>query len=315
LHFQDDAKEKHPEDQKSVDPKPTGPKLDDPKLVDPKAVYPKLVDSKAVDTKLKTKKADKPVDPKSVDKNRVKRDTSIEDVDKTRPEMIDNDIEDDDEDFKLMRRSQNFFNQPRTDRSSWQVPYPRMGKKSTKSMIPMARLGRSNVIPMAQLGRSPSMIPMARLGRSSSMIPMARLGRSSNMIPMARFGRSSSMIPMARLGRSSQGLVIPMARMGRSTIPGYSMIPMARLGRSAPSGNIKEEMVPLYLPNSGYNPNWKIDDILENPEDFETLVEILNEYLRVYDEEKSELDQGNSIKEMEGHDPLPELSNPIQKFS
>ena len=274
LHFQDDATEKQ---QLQV------PKPDDP---------PKPVDPKPVDSKLKTEK--------EVDKNRVRRETSVEDVDKTTSE-IENDVDDDD--FKLFRRSENFFNQPRVDRSSWQVPYPRMGKKSTKSMIPMARLGRSNVIPMARLGRSSNMIPMARLGRSN-MIPMARLGRSS-----------SSMIPMARLGRSPQGLVIPMARMGRSNIPGYSMIPMARLGRSAPTGNIKEEMVPLYLPNSGYNPNWKIDEILEDPEDFETLVDILEDYLRVFEAEKPELFRESSIKEMEGHDPLPELSNPIQRFS
>jgi hypothetical protein len=66
-----------------------------------------------------------------------------------------------------------FFNLPRVDRSSWQVPYPRMGKRS-QTIIPMARLGRSSeglVIPMARLGRSSnpghSMIPMARLGRSA----------------------------------------------------------------------------------------------------------------------------------------------------
>lgn len=85
----------------------------------------------------------------------------------------------------FLRAVRSDFHQPRMDRSNWQVPYPRMGKRIPESVIPMARLGRSNMIPMARLGRSleQRVIPMARLGRSSfkdgnSIIPMARLGRS-----------------------------------------------------------------------------------------------------------------------------------------
>jgi hypothetical protein len=194
--------------------------------------------------------------------------------------------------FLRIARSENVFNQPRVDRSSWQVPYPRMGKKSVGSMIPMARLGRSS-----------NMIPMARLGRSSNMIPMARLGRSSNMIPMARLGRSSNMIPMARLGRSSNSLVIPMARMGRSSTPDRSMIPMARLGRSVPEefdGKEKEEMVPLYLPKGSFHPEWNLQQILStDSNDYENLVDLLDEYLRIFDADLSmKLAQEKLSKEM-----------------
>ncbi len=181
--------------------------------------------------------------------------------------------------FLRIARSENVFNQPRVDRSSWQVPYPRMGKKSVGSMI-----------------------PMARLGRSSNMIPMARLGRSSNMIPMARLGRSSNMIPMARLGRSSN-LVIPMARMGRSSTPDRSMIPMARLGRSVPEefdGKEKEEMVPLYLPKGSFHPELNLQQILStDSNDYENLMELLDEYLRIFDADLSmKLAQEKLSKEM-----------------
>ena len=204
-------------------------------------------------------------------------------VDKKRPkrEVVDNDdgTNVDNNNFQRIARSENVFNQPRVDRSSWQVPYPRMGKKSVGSMIPMARLGRSN------------MIPMARLGRSSNMIPMARLGRSSNMIPMARLGRSSNMIPMARLGRSSKSLVIPMARMGRSSTPDRSMIPMARLGRSVPEefdGKEKEEMVPLFLPKGSFSPDLNLQQILStDTNDYENLMDLLDEYLRILESEMS----------------------------
>jgi hypothetical protein len=129
-----------------------------------------------------------------------------------------------------------------------------------------------------------------------TMIPMARLGRSSNMIPMARLGRSN-MIPMARLGRSHQGVVIPMARMGRSSTPGHSMIPMARLGRSAPE---KEEMAPLYLPSSGVL-DFKAKDILTNPEDLDTLMDILDEILGVIGSDKEKYP--NLMKFIEDNSP------------
>ena len=208
----------------------------------------------------KQKYADKPGPKKVTEKVRQKRQT----VDKDEEENVNFN----DKIYRLTR-SQNFFNEPRVDRSSWQVPYPRMGKKSVGSMIPMARLGRS------------SMIPMARLGRSS-MIPMARLGRSS-------------MIPMARLGRSSQGLVIPMARIGRSDNP--SMIPMARFGRSVVEDG--EEMVPLYLPNERFNADWKLQHIVPDSEKLEDLMDLLDEYLRTLDDQKleTEINEISSIRD------------------
>ena len=173
-------------------------------------------------------------------------------------------------------------------------------------MIPMARLGRSNII------------PMARLGRSNSMIPMARLGRSSSMIPMARLGRSSSMIPMARLGRSSQDVVIPMARMGRASAASQSMIPMARLGRSAPE---KEEMSSLFLPNSGVQAEWNVRDILTDPEDADTLLDILDEIFDVIESDKQKYP--NLLKFIEKNlspakkldETIPESSGPDEKFT
>ena len=208
----------------------------------------------------KQKHADKPGPKKVTEKVRQKRQT----VDKDEEENVNFN----DKIYRLTR-SQNFFNEPRVDRSSWQVPYPRMGKKSVGSMIPMARLGRS------------SMIPMARLGRSS-MIPMARLGRSS-------------MIPMARLGRPSQGLVIPMARIGRSDNP--SMIPMARFGRSVVEDG--EEMVPLYLPNERFNADWKLQHIVPDSEKLEELMDLLDEYLRTLDDQKleTEINEISSIRD------------------
>ena len=208
----------------------------------------------------KQKNADKPGPKKVTEKVRQKRQT----VDKDEEENVNFN----DKIYRLTR-SQNFFNEPRVDRSSWQVPYPRMGKKSVGSMIPMARLGRS------------SMIPMARLGRSS-MIPMARLGRSS-------------MISMARLGRPSQGLVIPMARIGRSDNP--SMIPMARFGRSVVEDG--EEMVPLYLPNERFNADWKLQHIVPDSEKLEDLMDLLDEYLRTLDDQKleTEINEISSIRD------------------
>jgi len=191
----------------------------------------------------------------------------------------------------LDQRFESMFNQPRVDRSSWQVPYPRMGKRSAQTMIPMARLGRSNII------------------------PMARLGRSSSMIPMARLGRSNSMIPMARLGRSSQGVVIPMARMGRASATGQSMIPMARLGRSAPE---KEEMSPLFLPHSGVQAEWNIRDILTDPDDVDTLLDIMDEILDVIATDKQKYP--NLLKFIENNlssemaDTFPESTGPEGKL-
>ena len=130
------------------------------------------------------------------------------------------------------------------------------------------------------------------MGKKSvgSMIPMARLGRS-NMIPMARLGRSSNMIPMARLGRSSKSLVIPMARMGRTSTPDRSVIPMARLGRSVPEefdGKEKEEMVPLYLPKGSFSPDLNLQQILStDTNDYENLMDLLDEYLRILEAELS----------------------------
>lgn len=202
---------------------------------------------------------DKPSPKVADDQSRSKRQT----VDTVTDDDDDEDDKDNDrmnfkEKIYRLTRSQNFFNEPRVDRSSWQVPYPRMGKRSLGSMIPMARLGRS------------SMIPMARLGRSS-MIPMARLGRSS-------------MIPMARLGRSSQALVIPMARIGRSDRP--SMIPMARIGRSVVEDG--EQMVPLYLPNEMFNADWKLQHIVPHSERLGQLMQLLDEYLRNLDDQRLE---------------------------
>jgi hypothetical protein len=201
---------------------------------------------------------------KLAEKLRLKRQS----LDKITDEDEDENVNFNEKNYRLAR-SQNFFNQPRVDRSSWQVPYPRMGKKSVGSMIPMARLGRSNLISTARSERA-SMIPMARLGRSS-MIPMARLGRSS-------------MIPMARIGRASQGLVIPMARIGRSSNP--SMIPMARFGRSV--GEDREEMVPLYLPTERFNADWKLQHIIPDSERLEELMDILDEYLRTLNDQRLE---------------------------
>ena len=62
------------------------------------------------------------------------------------------------------------------------------------------------------------------------------------------------------------------------------MIPMARLGRSAAKPD-KEEVAPLYLPETGTF-DYHASDLLTDPEDLDTLLDILDEILDVIGPEK-----------------------------